>query len=101
MSGCAKHVSNIASAMCGECGSPFCDECLVHPFGPNKPPMCIQCALAFAGVHHRGAPQRKRQKLSWSERRRRKQKPEAPVATPPVTLQEGRDFESFEIPAAS
>ena len=28
----------------------FCGECLVYSFGPKKPPFCIPCAVAAAGI---------------------------------------------------
>lgn len=36
--------------MCRHCGDWFCSECLVYSFGPKKPPFCVGCALAAAGV---------------------------------------------------
>ena len=36
--------------MCRHCGDWFCSECLVYSFGPKKPPFCVACALAAAGV---------------------------------------------------
>ena len=101
MSSCVKHSGIVASSSCGECGHAFCEDCLVEPFGPKKPPMCIACALAFAGVNQRAQRPRKKQKASWGRRRKRKTPPNSPVDTPVVALEEGRDFESFEIPAAS
>lgn len=72
--GCIKHVGTIATHQCRECGHGFCDDCVVYPFGPKKSPMCIKCAMSFAGVNARGgrAPARA-PKMSWAERRRRKQ----------------------------
>ena len=39
-----------AEACCGDCATAYCEECLVRPFGPSKPPLCIGCALRMAGV---------------------------------------------------
>jgi len=47
---CDKHPFELSEARCRECGNEFCTECLVHPFGPSKPPFCIPCAIAMAGV---------------------------------------------------
>jgi hypothetical protein len=47
---CVKHVFEGAQAGCATCGGQFCDECLVYAFGPKKPPLCIQCAVAAAGI---------------------------------------------------
>lgn len=55
METCVTHSAVAAIASCGQCQREFCQECTVHPFGPKKPSMCLGCALAFAGVRHRGA----------------------------------------------
>lgn len=47
---CADHPSLRAAGACGQCGHLFCDDCLVYPFGDARPPMCVACALAAAGV---------------------------------------------------
>jgi hypothetical protein len=47
---CAKHLFEGAEDRCGKCGLEFCGECLVYAFGPKKPPMCIPCAVAAAGI---------------------------------------------------
>jgi len=39
-----------AAAACGQCGHLFCADCLVYPFGESRPPLCVGCALAAAGV---------------------------------------------------
>jgi hypothetical protein len=47
---CAKHLFEGAEDLCGKCGLEFCGECLVYAFGPKKPPLCIPCAVAAAGI---------------------------------------------------
>ncbi len=47
---CEKHLFESAEDRCGKCGLEFCGECLVYAFGPKKPPMCIPCAVAAAGI---------------------------------------------------
>jgi hypothetical protein len=47
---CAKHVFEGAEDACRTCGGQFCDGCLVYAFGPKNPPLCIQCAVAAAGI---------------------------------------------------
>jgi hypothetical protein len=47
---CEKHLFEGAEDMCGKCGFEFCGECLVYAFGPKKPPLCIPCAVAAAGI---------------------------------------------------
>ena len=65
---CARHQFEAAQDMCRHCGDLFCNECLVYSFGANKPPYCVSCALAAAGVRSNGAAPRK---LSRKERKRR------------------------------
>lgn len=50
---CVKHTANRSVGHCCQCGESRCEECMVFPFGERRPPMCIPCALAFAGVRHR------------------------------------------------
>ena len=47
---CDKHLFEAAEDTCGKCGYEYCGECLVYSFGPKKPPFCIPCAVAAAGV---------------------------------------------------
>jgi hypothetical protein len=47
---CEKHPFETADGMCHQCGRDYCGECLVFARGPKKPPACISCALAMAGV---------------------------------------------------
>jgi len=50
LGGCDRHSFERAVGACGSCRSCFCEECLIHPFGPSKPGLCINCALVKAGV---------------------------------------------------
>ena len=47
---CDKHLFEGAEDRCGKCGYEFCGECLVYSFGAKKPPFCIPCAVAAAGI---------------------------------------------------
>jgi hypothetical protein len=47
---CDKHLFEAAEDQCGKCGYEFCADCLVYSFGAKKPPFCIPCAVAAAGV---------------------------------------------------
>jgi len=47
---CGRHHFEEAEDLCGNCGRAFCGECLVDALGPKKPPMCIACAVAVAGI---------------------------------------------------
>ena len=51
---CVKHQFESAVDVCRTCGRDFCGECLVYPFGEDKPPYCLDCALSASGV--RSAP---------------------------------------------
>lgn len=50
---CVKHPMALAEFVCGQCGHEFCPECVVFPYGTDKPPICISCALQVAGVSKR------------------------------------------------
>jgi hypothetical protein len=50
MATCDKHPFDDAVDTCRTCERVFCPSCLVYAFGPNKPPLCVPCALAAAGV---------------------------------------------------
>jgi hypothetical protein len=54
---CLRHYEEPIAALCKMCQRPFCTRCLIYPFGPKKPPYCVGCALAEAGVREsaRGA----------------------------------------------
>src|SRR5205085_12691913 len=50
MDRCDRHPFELAEDGCARCGLLLCGECLVYSFGPKKPPFCIPCAVAAAGV---------------------------------------------------
>lgn len=50
MNHCIRHFEEPIAGECRSCGLPFCRRCLVYAFGPKKPPYCVGCALAEAGV---------------------------------------------------
>jgi hypothetical protein len=47
---CIKHNFDDAVGSCRTCANEFCRQCLVFPHGSKKPPLCVECALARAGV---------------------------------------------------
>jgi hypothetical protein len=57
---CDKHLFEQATGMCRDCRRPFCADCLVYAYGPNKAPFCIPCALTAAGVRSTAASQARR-----------------------------------------
>jgi len=50
MESCAKHPHEIGVALCGRCGFAWCDACLVFAHGPDKAPLCMECAMFAGGV---------------------------------------------------
>lgn len=52
---CFNHTFEAAENLCRMCGHGFCNECLVYAFGNDKPPFCLSCALAAAGVRANAA----------------------------------------------
>ena len=87
MTTCVKHVMLKSHSHCGQCGHEYCDECLVYPFGESRPPMCIGCALSFAGVRAAKISPRREPRTTFAERRRRKNAPLLPeVVIPPPSL---------------
>lgn len=72
---CNKHPFERAEDCCRACGSAFCGECLVYAFGPRRPPYCIGCAIAAAGVRSTAAnakASRKELRAAAKERRLRR-----------------------------
>ncbi len=47
---CTKHPHEMGVALCRRCGQAWCSNCLVHSFGPKKPPFCMSCAMVAGGV---------------------------------------------------
>ena len=56
---CSKHSFDGAAAQCRSCKEPFCSDCLVYTYGPNKPPFCVPCALVAAGVRRQSTAEKK------------------------------------------
>jgi hypothetical protein len=71
---CTNHQFELIADICRNCGDGFCKECLVYSFGPKKPPYCVSCALAAAGVRSNAArPQtRSRREIRKLAKERRK-----------------------------
>lgn len=49
---CDKHTFELAQAVCISCRAPYCADCIVMPFGANRP-LCVGCALVKAGLRRR------------------------------------------------
>lgn len=52
---CQKHVFEPTEGLCRTCGGEFCGDCLVYSHGRKRPPYCVDCALAAAGVRSTAA----------------------------------------------
>lgn len=79
---CVRHSFETAESCCRNCGYDFCNECLVYAFGPNKPPFCVSCALAAAGVRANAAnrPAYSKRELRRRQKEQRKQMRDQKVA---------------------
>jgi len=89
---CMLHPFESADRICGTCGNWHCDACLVTPWGPRKPALCVACAIQQGGVRkNSGARQsRSSREIRQVEReRKRAARDEArrPVVISPVGLQ--------------
>lgn len=67
---CSKHSFETAAGVCRQCHNPYCADCLVFAFGPDKPPYCVACALKAGGVRHHGAKMNPRLRRSGILRRK-------------------------------
>src|SRR5438105_2522445 len=65
MNRCQRHEFDEASDRCRACRYDYCGSCLVYVHGPERPPLCVPCALSRAGVRSTAAPRRRR---SWRDR---------------------------------
>lgn len=113
-SACVKHPMTIGENVCAGCGHTFCRECIVFPFGTDRPGLCIGCALERGGVRASGSrmprlPRRAiRERLRASDRARDNDvsSPRDPAEVPgsdqvePVTSWLGDDDSIDGIPGA-
>jgi hypothetical protein len=82
---CYVHNFELAEARCRNCGYEFCAECLVYAFGVSKPPYCVACALAAAGVRSNAArtPTMSRREIRRLEKERKRAEREKAAKTGP------------------
>ena len=85
---CFVHNFELSESRCRNCGNEFCNECLVYAFGPSKPPYCVGCALAAAGVRSNAGrqPSLSRREIRRLEKERRKAERQRPEPAPPVAV---------------
>lgn len=68
---CERHYFDRAIDVCGWCGAGHCKDCLVYPFGRNKLPYCMSCAVEAAGLRPGSTgrpPSRRRRKELEAQR---------------------------------
>ena len=79
-----RHSFEVSENCCRNCGHDFCNECLVYAFGAHKPPYCVSCALAAAGVRanaaNRPAYSKREMRRRQKEHRRQQREQEAASA---------------------
>jgi hypothetical protein len=83
---CFVHSFEVGQARCRNCGNEFCNECLVFAFGPSKPPYCVACALAAAGVRSNAGrqPALSRREIRRLEKERRRVEKQRAATAPRV-----------------
>lgn len=87
---CKKHSWEASENECRECRFAHCADCLVYINGPNKPPLCVTCALSIAGVRKGGRGRPRVGPIAslreqWADRRRgSSDNPSGPKAVAPV-----------------
>lgn len=72
---CTRHPFEVADRICHECGHWHCDGCLVAPWGPRKPVLCVECAIGRSGVRRSAgaAPVRSSREIRQLEKGHRRQ----------------------------
>jgi hypothetical protein len=92
---CENHPFEMGVDLCAHCGRDFCQECLVYPRGPKKPPFCVRCAIAAAGVRSTAArtPAVSRRELKRLRKERAK-RADVEATQPPATVSSAMDWET-------
>jgi hypothetical protein len=70
---CRNHSFERAERICRQCGLWYCDQCVVTPWGPRKPALCVACAVNRGGVRSTSghAPVRSEREIKQLERQGR------------------------------
>lgn len=70
---CRNHSFERAQRICRQCGLWYCDQCVVTPWGPRKPALCVECAVNKGGVRSTAghAPVRSDREIKKIERQGR------------------------------
>ncbi|WCO67295.1 hypothetical protein PO878_00990 [Iamia majanohamensis] len=94
---CVLHPFEVADRLCHQCGRWHCDGCLVAPWGPRKPVLCVECAIGRGGVRRSAgaAPVRTPREIRQLEKDARRQSREdsrRPVVVTPKGL--ARDIDA-------
>lgn len=72
---CILHPFETTNRVCHDCGHWHCDGCLVSPWGPRKPSLCVACAIGRSGVRRSsgGAQARSAKEIRQIEKAERRQ----------------------------
>lgn len=97
---CVLHPFEIADHICHQCGNWHCDGCVVHPWGPRKPALCVACAIGRSGVRKNAGMTQARtpKEIRRIERQERKQSREA--ARRPIVITSNGIDRSGALPIA-
>lgn len=76
---CQRHTYAPSAGRCKGCGTLWCEDCMVWPFGPKKPPLCLDCAAEQAGLRPRQDRARKKAEKTARKNGRKLDKMEAKV----------------------
>ncbi len=88
---CVLHPFEVSDRLCHQCGRWHCDGCLVAPWGPRKPVLCVDCAINRSGVRRSaGAPPARTAKeireLEKGKKRQHREDSRRPVVVTPNGL---------------
>lgn len=90
---CVRHPMTYGDHLCSECGHRFCEDCIVFPYGADRPGLCIKCALERSGVRKRATEWPKLSRRVIRERLRiEADKRAAAAATVEDVEEEGSDL---------
>ena len=89
---CILHPFELADRVCNACGGWHCDGCLVTPWGPRKPALCVSCAIERGGVRKSSGQNRMRngseiRRIERERRTEQRDEDRRPIVVSPAGLQ--------------
>ncbi len=89
---CILHSFQPADRVCNACGGWHCDACLVTPWGPRKPALCVSCAIQRGGVRKTSGQMQMRsgseiRRIEKARRTEQRDEDRRPVVISPAGLQ--------------